>query len=1162
VARPYLYKFVRRCACAIALAAMATRAAAPASAAPQAGADAVWRPAPQTTWQWQLAGPIDRSFDVQMYDVDLFDTDAPTVAALRAQGRKAICYMNAGAWENWRPDAAQFPDALKGRTNGWAGEQWLDIRNLAAIGPIMDARMDLCKAKGFDGIEPDNVDGYTNNTGFPLTYADQIRYNTFLANAAHARGLSVGLKNDLGQVNDLLPLFDWALNEECARYRECSALAPFIAAGKAVFHVEYTGEPAAFCPAVLALGFSSLKKHLGLDAYRVACDAAVASSPATPAPASPAPSPAPAPAPPSAQTVTVPAGGSLQLAIDQAQPGDTILLQPGATFTGNFVLGAKTGDAVITIRSAAPDGRLPAANVRISPSDAAWLPKIRSGNNASAMRTAPGAHHWRLMFLEFMANAGGYGDILALGDGSSAQNTAAAVPHDLVVDRVYVHGDPTSGQKRGISINSASTTIVNSYIADCKAVGQDSQAISGWNGPGPFTIVNNYLEAAGENFMLGGADPVIPNLVPSDLTFRQNHLAKPAAWRTASWSVKNLFELKNAQRVLVEQNVFEYNWQGGQAGYAILFTPRNQGGQAPWSVVQDVTFRNNVVRHVAGGVNILGYDNLATSAQTSRISVVNNLFWDVGGAWGGTGHFAVIGAAARDVTIAHNTVDHTGNVISAYGAATTAFAFRDNLAKHNAYGVIGDSHGVGNDSIATYFPGAVVTSNTFAGGPPASYPAGNTFPSVASWLGQFAAASAGDYRLVAGSSYRGAATDGADLGADIAALTAATVVAVSGNRTNTPPTPTPEPTPVPVPVPVPTPAPTPTPTPTPKPSPAPSPAPGPSAPPSAPAPSTPPPSAPSAPAPGGDPGPAPAPEPGAAPAPTPTPKHSPLVPLAPSALRAAVDGSTITLTWDAPAGGPGLTTYVVEAGSSAGAADLAQVATNGLSTTFVARGVAAGAYYVRVRAANAAGVGPASNDVLAVVGGGTDATAVPGAPINLTATTFNGDVTLRWNPGSGSPSSYVIEAGSVPGARDLASFTTGSTATEFQTTGVGAGVYYLRVRASNAAGVSAASSEVALRVGDAPRVCANPPSAPGQLAASVAGSTITLVWGAAGGQPSSYLLEAGSRAGAADLAVSDVGAATSMTATNVARGTYFVRVRGKNDCGAGTASNEIAVTVR
>src|SRR5207237_6572483 len=135
------------------------------------------------------------------------------------------------------------------------------------------------------------------------------------------------------------------------------------------------------------------------------------------------------------------------------------------------------------------------------------------------------------------------------GDGSPAQKSLAGIAHDLIVDRVYVHGDPVKGQKRGIALNSASTSVLNSTIVECKRVDQDSQAIAGWNGPGPFTIVNNRLEAAGENVMFGGADPSIPNLVPSDIVFRQNFLTKPEAWRGSEWSVKNLFELKNERRV-------------------------------------------------------------------------------------------------------------------------------------------------------------------------------------------------------------------------------------------------------------------------------------------------------------------------------------------------------------------------------------------------------------------------------------------------------------------------------------------------------------------------------------------------------------------------------------------------------------------------------------
>src|SRR5207302_5849258 len=179
----------------------------------------------RTSWQWQLQGRIDRSVRARMFDVDAFDTPASTVAALHRAGRVAVCYVDAGTWENWRPDASRFPKSVRGKpVDGWAGERWLDIRRLDVLGPILRARMAMCARKGFDGMEFDNVDGYTNDTGFPLTGAEQLRFDVWLANQAHRRGLSVALKNDLGQVPRLLPYFDFALDEQCFQYSECGAL--------------------------------------------------------------------------------------------------------------------------------------------------------------------------------------------------------------------------------------------------------------------------------------------------------------------------------------------------------------------------------------------------------------------------------------------------------------------------------------------------------------------------------------------------------------------------------------------------------------------------------------------------------------------------------------------------------------------------------------------------------------------------------------------------------------------------------------------------------------------------------------------------------------------------------------------------------------------------
>ncbi len=235
--------------------------------------------------------------------------------------------------------------------------------------------------------------------------------------------------------------------------------------------------------------------------------------------------------PSTAGNIYVPAGGDLQAALNNALPGDTILLDPGATYVGNFRLPVHTGTTYITIRSAAADSLLPPAGARMSPAYSPYLPKLQSPNGTPALRTAPAAAFWRVMFVEFEANLKGLGDIIALGDGSSAQNTLSLVPHHLILDRVYVHGDPLNGQKRGISLNTGLTSILNSYVSDIKAVGQDTQAIAGWNGPGPYDVENNYLEASTEVFLLGGDDPKIPDLTPSDVVIRGNTLTRPLSWR-------------------------------------------------------------------------------------------------------------------------------------------------------------------------------------------------------------------------------------------------------------------------------------------------------------------------------------------------------------------------------------------------------------------------------------------------------------------------------------------------------------------------------------------------------------------------------------------------------------------------------------------------------
>ena len=231
-----------------------------------------WQPSPGATWQWQLTGTVDSSFDVDMYDVDLFNVSSEDISRLHEEGRTVICYFSAGSWEDWRQDSSRFPESLLGKQlEGWPDERWLDIRQLDSLGPLLQARLDLAVDKGCDGVEPDNMDGYANNSGFPLSAPDQLTFNTWLADEAHQRNLSIGLKNDLDQIEQLVEIYDWALNEQCFEYNECETLIPFIRAGKAVFGVEYELETSQFCAQAQDMKFSWMKKNWDLDAWMVPC---------------------------------------------------------------------------------------------------------------------------------------------------------------------------------------------------------------------------------------------------------------------------------------------------------------------------------------------------------------------------------------------------------------------------------------------------------------------------------------------------------------------------------------------------------------------------------------------------------------------------------------------------------------------------------------------------------------------------------------------------------------------------------------------------------------------------------------------------------------------------------------------------------------------------
>ena len=226
----------------------------------------------QIRWQIQYTGEIQTTLEVDVFNLDLFETSSEMMTVLHQNGVFVMCYFSAGSYEDWRPDAHSFPQEILGKDmKGWPGEKWLDIRRIDLLAPIMEARLDLAVGKGCDGVDPDNVNGYSNETGFPLTASDQERYNIFLAEAAHQRGLLVGLKNDLEQIPELVSYFDWIINEECFSYGECELLLPFVQAGKPVLVIEYELDPSDFCPQALQMNFNALLKNWDLDADMVDC---------------------------------------------------------------------------------------------------------------------------------------------------------------------------------------------------------------------------------------------------------------------------------------------------------------------------------------------------------------------------------------------------------------------------------------------------------------------------------------------------------------------------------------------------------------------------------------------------------------------------------------------------------------------------------------------------------------------------------------------------------------------------------------------------------------------------------------------------------------------------------------------------------------------------
>jgi hypothetical protein len=238
--------------------------------------DAARRPPrpPDAQWQYQLQGSIDRSNAARVFDVDGAETPAATVRALKRDGRYVVCYFSAGTYENFRSDSRRLAPSVRGRpVEGYGNERWLDIRRLDLVAPLLRARMRTCARKGFDAVEPDNVDGYDNPTGFPLRRSDSLRFTRWLARTAHRLGLAVGLKNSTGLVSALAARFDFAVVEQCLQYDECERYRPFIRRGKPVYEVEYEGTPQSVCPQAGRLGINTIVKDVDLTAPSRPCPA-------------------------------------------------------------------------------------------------------------------------------------------------------------------------------------------------------------------------------------------------------------------------------------------------------------------------------------------------------------------------------------------------------------------------------------------------------------------------------------------------------------------------------------------------------------------------------------------------------------------------------------------------------------------------------------------------------------------------------------------------------------------------------------------------------------------------------------------------------------------------------------------------------------------------
>jgi hypothetical protein len=503
-------------------------------------------------------------------------------------------------------------------------------------------------------------------------------------------------------------------------------------------------------------------------------------------------------------------GDDLQAVINAAQPGDTIVIDAAATFKtdGGFVLPAKTctktrqTDCYITIRTSAI-ASLPPEGQRVTRAHAQYMPNIVTTSTSPAFRTSGAAHHYRLVGLEVTADSSVlYNNsvwpglqltytLVQLGDLTST--SVSQLPYELIIDRSYIHGHSNIHLKRGIGLDSRSTSIVDSIISDVHGKDQDTQAIAGFNGPGPYRIVNNYLEGAGENVIFGGADPAILNLVPSDIEIRRNHFFKPPSWKGV-WLVKNLFELKSAQRVLVEGNIFDGCWKNGQTGYALLYKSVDQVVSGPipcpWCVVQDVTTRYNIIRNVAGAFSNTGQQG-NPDIRARKLSYRHNVAYDMNvGIFTGDTRYISFMNGMKDVKFEHNTMYGTNMQTMLLldknegwpELSVENLSFNNNVLAEGTYGINCPGPGFGENALIGCAPNWTFAGNVIFGTQPGKwrYPVNNQYANGEGAVG-FSSVSGKNFRLISTSPYKGDATDKTDPGANIDQVTSMTSGVISGS---------------------------------------------------------------------------------------------------------------------------------------------------------------------------------------------------------------------------------------------------------------------------------------------------------------------------------------------------------------------------------------------